>query len=141
MELNYMLIGVATVVQFVLGAVWYSPLLFGKSWARIMGMEHLSVQEMQSMQKEMAPFYALQFALTILSTFVLAMFIKYLQLANVGFHAYGVAGWVWLGFIAPTQIAAVVWANTKKEFWLKQIFIMLSYQLVAFMLTAFILSM
>lgn len=140
MELNYTLILVATVAQFVLGAVWYSPLLFGKWWMQIMEKENMTSEALQKLQKEMVPFYAVQFVITLLFTFVLAMFIYYLQMANVGFHAYGVAGWVWLGFVLPVQIGSVVWANTKQMFWVKQIFIMTSYQLVALMLTAFILS-
>ncbi|MFM2357689.1 MAG: hypothetical protein RJA61_426 [Candidatus Parcubacteria bacterium] len=141
MELNYILIGVASLVQFILGALWYSPVLFGKKWMEIMECTDLSKEELQKMQKAMGPFYGLQFLLTVLFTFVLAMFIHYLELANVGFHAYGVAGWIWLGFILPTQIAGVVWANTERKFWLSQISIMALYQLVSLMITAFILSM
>jgi hypothetical protein len=47
---------------------------------------------------------------------------------------------IWAGFIVPTQIAGVVWANTKQKFWAKQILIMISFQLVAIMLSAWILS-
>lgn len=142
MEINYILIAVATLVQFILGAVWYSPLMFGKFWMKVMGGDHqCTKEEMQKMQKEMMPFYGLQILLTIIFTFVLAMFIYYLQMANVGFHAYGVAGWIWLGFILPTQVSGVIWGNTKREFWLKQISIMLSYQLIGLMLTAWILSL
>lgn len=140
MELNYTLILVAAVIQFVLGALWYSPLMFGKWWMQIMESTELSKEELQKLQKEMAPFYGLQLLLALLTTFVLAMFIHYLKMANVGFHAYGVAGWIFLGFIAPTQIAGVIWANTKKKFWTKQIFVMVGYQLVAIMISAFVLS-
>ncbi len=140
MEIDYTSIIIAALVQFVLGALWYSPLLFGKWWMQIMEMSQLSKEELQDMQKSMTPFYVVQIILTLLSTFVLAMFVYYLQMAHVGFHAYGVAGWIWLGFIAPTQIASVIWANTKRKFWCKQIFIMTSYQLVGLMIAAFILS-
>lgn len=140
MTIPYFSIIIASVVQFVLGALWYSPLMFGKWWMEIMEMNQLSKEELAKMQKSMMPFYALQFFLTILSTFVLVMFIHYLKLGDSSFHAYGVAGWTWLGFIAPTQVASVVWANTKKKYWAKQIFVMLSYQLVALMVTAAILS-
>lgn len=60
-------------------------------------------------------------------------------MANVGFHAYGVAGWVWLGFILPTQIGSVIWGNTKKKFWVKQVVVMAGYQLVGLRLAAFVL--
>lgn len=141
MEINYTLIILATVVQFILGALWYSPLMFGKWWMQIMEATNLSKEELGKMQKEMAPFYGVQILLTLIFTFVLAMFVHYLKMANVGFHAYGVAGWIWLGFVAPTQISCVIWANTKKKFWAKQIFVMISYQLIGLMITAFILSM
>ena len=140
MEINYILIGVAVIVQFVLGAVWYSPLMFGKLWMQIHGMSHMSKQELEDMQKSMAPFYGLQLLLTILTTYVLAMFLHYLPMANSAWAWYGIAGWVWLGFIAPIQIQTVVWGSTQKKFWVKQIFVMLSYQLVGIMLAAYILS-
>ncbi len=140
MDQNYTLILLATVAQFILGAMWYSPLMFGKWWMEIMESTHLSKEELQKIQKAMAPFYGLQFLLTVLSTFVLSLFIHYLQMANVGFYAYGIAGWVWLGFIVPSQVAGVVWANTKQKYWVKQIFVMTSYSLVAMMIAAWILS-
>jgi FtsH-binding integral membrane protein len=101
---------------------------------------HLSESEMKKMQKDMAPYYGLQLVLTIVFTYVLAMMIYNLKMSDQGWNAYGVAGWVWLGFVAPTQIAGVVWANTKKQFWAKQIFVMVTYQLVGLMLAAFFLS-
>ena len=136
MEINYMLIVVATLVQFVLGALWYSPLLFGKIWMQIMEVTQMSKEQMQKMQKEMMPFYALQFFLTLFSTFSLVNLAVFTP-----FSLYHVAFWIWLGFIVPTQIAGVIWGNTKKRFWLKQTLIMITYQLVGIMIAAFILSM
>ncbi len=135
-----MLVAIATVVQFILGAVWYS-FVFGKAWATIMECDDVPLEELKKAQATMGPYYAIQFFITLLSTFVLAMFIYYLQMANVGFHAYGVAGWIWLGFILPTQIGGVIWANTKRKFWFKQIAISGGFQLLVLMVTAFILSM
>lgn len=140
MEINYVWVLAAVFAQFVLGAVWYSPLLFGRWWMQIMEKTALSRTELQKMQKQMAPFYALQLFLTLVSTFVLVMFVHFMSKGEPTFHAYGVAGWIWLGFIAPTQVASVVWGNTKRKFWAKQIFIMISYQLVALMLAAYLIS-
>jgi hypothetical protein len=140
MQINYLWFAVAVIAQFILGALWYSSLLFGKWWMQIMEKTHLSESEMKKMQKEMAPYYGLQLVLTIVFTYVLAMMIDSLKMSGQGWHAYGVAGWVWLGFVVPTQIAGVVWANTKKQYWAKQIFVMVTYQLVGLMLAAFFLS-
>jgi hypothetical protein len=138
MELNYTLILVATILQFILGAVWYSPLMFGKWWMEIMEVAHIPKEELKKMQKEMTPFYLLQLVLTITSTTVLAMFLQGLPSL---WNPYGIAFFVLLGFIVPTQVSGVVWANTKKKFWVKQIFVMVSMQLVGIMLATWILTM
>lgn len=128
---------IASVAQFILGALWYSPLLFGKTWMSIMEVSHYSKEELQKMQKSMMPFYGLQFVLTLWTTFHLA------RLATVvgGLSIYGLATWLWLGFIVPVQIACVIWSSTKRKFWVKQISIMISYQLIGILLAAWILSM
>ncbi len=135
MELNYLAILAAAFAQFVLGAVWYSA-LFGKQWMDIMGVSQLSMEEIKKMQKEMGPFYAVQFALTILFTIALACIVVAWP-ENYGIPA---ALKIWAGFIVPTQIAGVIWGNTKKDKWLKQILIMTSYQLVGIVIAAYILS-
>jgi hypothetical protein len=140
-ELNYMLIGVATVAQFILGAVWYSPLMFGKWWMQIMEVAHLDKESLAKMQKEMAPFYALQLMLTLVTTFCLANVLAFGTMANPDYSVYGAAFWTWFGFIATTQVSTVIWGNTKKKYWAKQLFVMLSMQLVGIMLATLILSM
>lgn len=140
MELNYVLIVVATLAQFALGAVWYSPFLFGNLWMTIMGHSDMSKDEMKRMQKEMAPFYGLQLLITVFSTFSFAALMVYVVDVQ-SYSAYHIAFWLWIGFITPTQISAVVWGNTKKKYWLRQILVMISMQLVGIMLAAWILSM
>ena len=76
LEVNYTLILAATVVQFVLGALWYSPLMFGKIWMQVMEMGNKSKEELAKLQKEMAPFYALQFVLAFITTFCLAQVLE-----------------------------------------------------------------
>ena len=136
-EPSFFLIVVATILQFVLGALWYSPLLFGKWWMQIMECDSLSKDELKSMQKKMMPFYFVQLALTFFTTFSLSNFMYYGS--RLGF--YHTAFWIWIGFMAPVSVASVIWANTKQKFWAKQILIMLTNQLAGIMLTAYILSM
>lgn len=136
MELNYLAILVAAFVQFVLGGLWYSPLLFGKQWMKIMGVSHLPIEEIQKMQKEMGPFYVVQFVLTILFTIALACTLE-MSPEDYGIPA---ALKIWAGFIVPTQIAGVIWGSTKKAMWKSQILIMTSYQLVGIVAAAYILS-
>lgn len=140
LQVSYLAIIVAALVQFFLGALWYSPIMFGKLWAEIMEMTHMSKADLEKMQKEMMPAYLAQFFTGLLFIFILANFIAVAKLANIGAHAFGVAGWVWLGFVLPIQIGGVIWSQTKKKFWLKQIFVASGYQLVSMMIAAGILS-
>ena len=135
MEVNYTLIFLATIAQFILGALWYSPLMFGKWWMQIMEATHLSKEELKKMQKEMAPFYLLQFLLTLFTTVAFANLAAYI----IVFSLYHLAFWVWVGFIAPIQIGTVLWGKTAKRYWVKQILVMTSYQLVAIMIASWIL--
>lgn len=137
MEVNYTLVIVATLAQFVLGAVWYSPLMFGKWWMEFMDCAKLTKAELQKMQKAMTPFYGLQLLLTLFTTVSFANLVPYIS----AFSIYHIAFWVWIGFIVPVQISSVIWANTERKFWLKQIFVMVSNQLASIMLTAWILSL
>ena len=134
-----MSIVIASVLQFALGALWYSPLMFGKLWMQIMEAPHITKEEMHKAQKEMMPFYCLQFLLTITFTFILAIFVNFSKIYASNFSPSYIAILVWLGFIVPTQIGSIIWANTKKKFWIKQIVIMAMYQLIAIIIATFVL--
>ncbi len=136
MEINYTLVLIAAIAQFVLGGLWYSPLMFGTWWMQIMEVTHISKDELKKMQKEMVPFYALQFFLTLFTTISFANLLPYIS----AFSAYHVAFWLWVGFIAPLQIGMVIWGNTKKKFWIKQLIVMTSFQFVAILLMAWIVT-
>lgn len=45
-KINYMLLGVVVVAMQAVGALWYSPILFGRIWARNMGV---SPEELSTM--------------------------------------------------------------------------------------------
>lgn len=137
MEVNYTLVVIATLAQFVLGALWYSPLLFGKWWMEFMDCTKLSQEELKKMQSAMGPFYLLQLFLTLFTTVSFANLMPYINT----FSIYHIAFWIWIGFIAPVQIGTVIWGKTEQKFWLKQIFVMVTNQLASLMLAAWILSM
>ena len=137
MEINYTLVIIATLLQFIVGAIWYSPLMFGKWWMEIMEATNISKEELAKMQKEMGPFYALQFFLTFFTTFSFINLVPYIPTLTM----YHLAWWIFIGFIFPVQIGTVIWGKTKKKFWLKQIFVMGTYQLTILMLMSFILSL
>jgi len=108
MQLNYLAVIVATIVQFAIGAIWYS-VFFGKLWGKIHGFDKLSKEVQQKMMKEMGPFYLLQALVTLVMAFVLTIFITYLPTWNV----YVLAGSFWIGFVVPTQVSSVIFGGTE----------------------------
>ena len=69
MHINYLSIIVATIVQFAIGAIWYS-VFFGKLWGKIHGFDKLPKETQQKMMKAMGPFYGLQAFVTLVTAFV-----------------------------------------------------------------------
>ena len=137
--MNFTLIIIATVVQFVLGSLWYSPLMFGKIWMSIMEVSHYTKEELQKMQKTMMPFMGLQFVLTLITTWVLASNISFAGLTGSAVYFY--AGFMWFGYMMPVTVSSVIFGSTKRHNWAKQIGIMCGMQFVGIMLAAFILAM
>ena len=134
MDVNYIAIAVATVVQFIIGAVWYS-FLFGKLWGKIHGFDQLSKEVQQAMMKKMGPFYALQFFVTIITTFVLALVVAGLPEWNT----YGFALHLWLGFVVPTQVSAVIFGGTESKWIVKKIAVQAGASLACLMGAAWVL--
>lgn len=131
MQINYWSVLVATVLQFMVGAVWYS-LLFGKLWGKIHGFDKLSKAVQQKMMKSMGPMYFLQLLVTVLTSFVLAIFITYQPTWN----AFAMAGFFWLGFVFPTTVAAVIWGGTEGKWIVKKIAVQAGASLVCYQVAA-----
>ncbi|MFA9262729.1 MAG: DUF1761 domain-containing protein [Undibacterium sp.] len=137
MELNYLAIFVATVLQFVSGWIWYMP-LFGKTWGAMHGYDQLSKEDQEKVQKEMGPQLGLQFLGSLVTTFVLALFIAGLP---AEWNTYGIAGFMWLGFVVPTQMSAVMFGGTPKPWMVKKTVIMAGGSLVCLMIAAVTLDL
>lgn len=135
MELNYLAIGVATVLQFIAGWVWYMP-LFGKAWGVMHGYDQLSKEEQEKAQQGMGLQLGFQFLGTLVMTSVLALFVAGLP---AEWNTFGIAGFFWLGFVVPTQMSAVMFGGTPKEWMVKKIAIMAGGSLVSLMIAAMIL--
>lgn len=117
MPINFLAIIIATVVQFIIGALWYS-VLFGKLWGKIHDFDKLSKDVQKKMVKSMGPFYAIQAVMTLITSFVLAIFIAFLP---ESWNIYALAGFFWIGFVVPTQVSAVIFGGTDSKWILKKI--------------------
>ncbi|MBI4066448.1 DUF1761 domain-containing protein [Candidatus Gottesmanbacteria bacterium] len=105
--LNYLAILVSAIASMAVGFLWYSPLLFAKPW---MALKGLTEEKLEAAKKQMGQMYALSFGGAIVMAYVLAHFADYAVAvdwvtgAQVGF-------WAWLGFVAPVQMAEVLFGG------------------------------
>lgn len=68
----------------------------------------------------MAPLYGAQILVTALTAFVLAHFMG----ANPEVNVYKLAFWLWLGFVVPTQVSAVIFGGTEPKWVVRKLAIM-----------------
>lgn len=70
MEINYLAVVAGAAAAFVLGGLWYSPLLFGKVWQREIGLSDEAARS-----GNMAVIFGGAFVLALVASFVFAMFL------------------------------------------------------------------
>lgn len=102
---NYLAVIVAAVVAYAVGAVWHSPVGFGKQWMRMMG---LNEESKKSMPLTAPQAMSIGFVVTLLVAYVLAQFIV-LTGADSLETAVQLGFWIWLGFLAPTLANGWLW--------------------------------
>ncbi|HUE81977.1 MAG TPA: DUF1761 domain-containing protein [Pyrinomonadaceae bacterium] len=68
--INYLAVIVAALSTFLIGGLWYSPLLFGKAWMRA---NNFSEQEVEKFSK--ARMFGWSFVFSLVMAFNLAMFL------------------------------------------------------------------
>lgn len=104
---NYWGVLVAAILLYVLGALWYSPLLFGDCCIK-------NDEPLQPGDKEKSCCYGKigayigEFICSLVIAFVLALFIAVSDAEKI-VEGIAVAIWAWLGFIATTHLSNVFW--------------------------------
>ena len=133
-HVNWLAIIAAAVVIFLLGGLWYSPVVFAKRWLALQG------RTMEQMQADAAaanmPLMYLQaFLSALVTSWILALFLAHMGRYGwmIGAHVGALA---WLGFAAPTSYATAVFSMKPKQLWL----IDTMFNLVSFVLAGAILG-
>jgi hypothetical protein len=133
MKINYPAVLIATVVHFLIGGLWYG-LLFSNKFVELIAWSPEKLKEMESHNP--AKQLSIAFLSALLLVYILAHFIQYTK-ARTALDAIQTAFWLWLGFIATTQLATVVFEGRSLGLYL----INISYQLVAGALAGIILAL
>lgn len=110
-EVNWLAVIIAAAATMAIGFLWYSPMLFGKTWMKIMGH---TAEGMKKEQKEMGKWYALSAVAALVTAYVLS----HVMALSENFYHYtpvmtGVISgfWMWLGFVGPVQLTDVIFGK------------------------------
>ncbi len=107
-HVNYLAVLVAAVAVFVLGWLWYSPLLFFKPWMRLRGLDPVAAM---AGAKIPGGKLVIEFARCIVLAYVIARFVALLGVSSsMGAVHFGLS--VWIGFPVIILIGSVLWENT-----------------------------
>lgn len=130
-HINYLAVLVSGVVIFMLGGLWYSPVLFAKKWVALQGksMEEMSGGSMPMM-------YVQVFVCGLITAWVMAIVLGFLPVWEIT-QGIKMAILCWLGFAAVTSYGTALFSMKPKALWL----IDTSFNLVSFILAAVILTM
>lgn len=90
-EVNWIAIVVAAVASFLLGGLWYSPVLFAKAWQREAG-----ITDEQLKNANMGKIFGLAFILCLLAAWMFATFLGPRPSLALGFGAGFSAGLFWV---------------------------------------------
>lgn len=90
-EINYLAVALAALAFFVIGSIWYSPLLFSKAW-----MKELGLTKEERSQANMFKIFGVSFLLMFIMAFNLAAFIGNGQGFQFGLTAGALTGIGWV---------------------------------------------
>ena len=108
-EVNWWAVLVAVVVSLAVGALWYSPVLFGKAWAKLLGKK-------PGEMGDVATGYTVTALGALIQVWILVHFVRYagaitaIKGAEVGF-------WLWLAFAAVIMASQMVFEARPWKLW------------------------
>lgn len=105
--INLLAVLVAAVATFVLGGLWYSPLLFGKVWVRAHGY---TPEKMESMRAGVGRSYAVSFLCYLVMATVMALLIGATDTVTA-LGGVRLGALCWLGFAATIGLTANLFSD------------------------------
>lgn len=132
-DINYISVFIAAVAYIIIGSLWYSSVLFGKAWIKLVGFSEKEVQsaKQQGMGKTMVGF----FVSALITAYVLSLFIAISGTTKLD-EAIKIGFWTWLGFIAAIRFSDVIFAKKPLNLY----YIDAGYNLVGIIVMSIILT-
>lgn len=136
-SVNYLTVLVVAIVMFILGGLWYSPVLFVKKWLALQGKTEEQMRA-EAASANMPVMYLSAFITALITAWVLALVLAHFDRSITLTWAHGALfGFLfWLGFAATTSYATALFSGKPKQLWL----IDSTYNLVSFVIAGIILA-
>lgn len=106
---NFVSILVAAVVAFLIGGLWYSPVLFAKQWV---AAHEYTPEQTAKLKKDAPKAYGISFILFLIMAFILQMVLNHLDAHTWQLGAIWAAH-IWLGFAMTIGLMANLYAGRK----------------------------
>jgi hypothetical protein len=107
---------IAAIVAMIIGLIWYSPLGFGKQWAKWKRFEFGSKEEAKAYQKLMGKSYVGGFLAILLTSWVLWIMIGLMGITEVG-GTLLLATILWGGFVLPFTFSQALFDKKHLGLW------------------------
>ena len=131
MKINYLAVIVAAIVHFIIGGLWYG-LIFGNKFIELSGWTPAQLEKIAAESHWSQ--YAIAFVCSLVLVYILAHFVQYTGAKGVA-DGMQTAFWLWLGFVATTQLATVIFEQRRLGLYVLNV----GYQLVASLICGAIL--
>lgn len=129
LDVNYLAVIAAAVANMAIGVLWYGQ-LFGKKWKQLSGITDEAMANMP-----LKPWQSM--VLGLVNSLVIAyvlLFFTATWVTTIG-GALIAAFWIWLGFVATTQIGSFLWEGKPFSlFLLNTAYALISYGVMAVIL-------
>src|SRR3984893_681320 len=116
---NWLAVFVAAIVMFVLGGLWYSPVLFVKRWVALQGKTEEQMRA-EAASANMPLMYTSAFVCALITAIVMAHIMLHMaaRITMSAVHGAFFGFMAWLGFVAPTTYAPAMFSGKPKQLWL-----------------------
>jgi hypothetical protein len=141
-QVNYLAVLVAGIVIFLLGGLWYSPILFAKKWIALQGRTEEQMRAAAA-GSNMPLMYLGAFICSLIIAWSLAVLANHFlpeTLISTGEWALRGAKlglFCWFGLVATTSFAMAIFSMKPKQLWL----IDAAYNLVSFVIAGIIIML
>lgn len=131
-HINYLAVCISAIISAGIGLLWYSPRFFKKPWLKY--SKH-DTKKLKKSHIQLSRTYGIFFLAAFLTAYVLALLINITLITNIE-EGILLGSIVWIGFIATTMGAGVLFQEVPWELFL----IHSGYQLTSILIMSVILT-